>query len=165
MKFTMIFVTVGTDHAFDRLMKAVDKWAANHGRHDLYAQIGHDGWEPTFIPFCNMMPHAEVLDHIRSSSLVISHAGMGTILTALHFQKSILVMPKLATLGEHRNEHQTATCRKLQALPGVNVAFDDHELIDRLNQAESLTKPSCEREFSDEVFLMKIRKFIFCDEI
>ena len=36
----MIFVTVGTQLAFDRMIKAVDEWAGARGRTDVFAQVG-----------------------------------------------------------------------------------------------------------------------------
>jgi hypothetical protein len=36
----MIFVTVGTQGQFDRLIRTVDEWADARGRTDLFAQTG-----------------------------------------------------------------------------------------------------------------------------
>jgi hypothetical protein len=33
----MIFVTVGTQGQFDRLIRTVDEWAGGHGRTDVFA--------------------------------------------------------------------------------------------------------------------------------
>ena len=55
----MIFVTVGTDQPFDRMVKVVDAWAAEYGRTDLFAQIGEGGWEPPSIPFSNFLSPVE----------------------------------------------------------------------------------------------------------
>ena len=35
----MILVTVGSQEPFDRLIIAVDEWAASSGRSDVFAQI------------------------------------------------------------------------------------------------------------------------------
>ncbi len=37
-------------------------------------------------------------------------------------------MPRRASLGEHRNEHQLATARKMDELKFVNVAYDEQQL-------------------------------------
>ena len=47
---------------------------------------------------------------------IVAHAGMGTILTALEIGKPLLVMPRRAALGEHRNDHQLATARRFADL-------------------------------------------------
>ena len=47
----MIFITVGTDLPFDRMIRALDDWAGASGRRDIFAQIGEGGWEPKNIEF------------------------------------------------------------------------------------------------------------------
>lgn len=133
----MLFVTVGTDQPFDRLMKVVDAWARERDRRDVFAQIGHGGWRPEFIPHAEFLDPVEFKRHFAQADIIIAHAGMGTILSALNAGKPILVMPKRASLGEHRNEHQLATARRLLELGRINVAFDEVELrrqLDRIGE-------------------------------
>ncbi len=135
----MIFITVGTDLPFDRMMKVIDQWAGETGRKDVFAQIGEGGWQPKHIPFVEFLEPTEFKKRFAESTLIIGHAGMGTILSALLHGKPILVMPKKASLGEHRNEHQTATAKRMMALGNVNVAFDEAELrakLDRVNELQ-----------------------------
>jgi UDP-N-acetylglucosamine transferase subunit ALG13 len=134
----MILVTVGTDKPFDRMMKVVDRWAAERGRKDVFAQIGEGGWEPKHMPFVNFFEPVEFKQRFAAANLIIGHAGMGTILSALLHGKPILVMPKLARLGEHRNEHQTATAKRMMELGNVNVAFDEAEMFAKLDIVDSL---------------------------
>lgn len=156
----MIFITVGTDHSFDRLVKAVDQWAATHERHDFYAQVGRHAWKPNFIPFVEMMPHAELLDCIQSAELIISHAGMGTILSAIKFRKKIIVLPKQAKLGEHRNDHQMATCRRLLNHSIANIAFTESEIFQMLEHPESLIISADSIPRSNNSLIEGIRNFI-----
>ena len=58
---------------------------------------------------------------------------MGTILTALELGKPLLVMPRRAALGEHRNDHQLATVRRFAELGSVEVALDESELALKLD--------------------------------
>jgi len=134
----MIFVTVGTDQPFDRMVKVVDAWAAECGRTDIFAQIGDGGWEPKSIRFANFLTPVEFKEYFSAARVIIAHAGMGTILTALHHGKPILVMPKLARLGEHRNEHQLATARRMMSMGNVTVAFDEAELREKLDHIDEL---------------------------
>ena len=63
----MIFVTVGTDQPFDRMLKVVDQWAAERGRTDLFAQIGGGGWEPRSIPFTNFLSPPEFKERLLTA--------------------------------------------------------------------------------------------------
>ena len=67
---------------------------------------------------------------------MISHAGMGSIITALELGKRIIVMPRRANLGEHRNDHQLATAKRLSEQGRIMVAFTEQELVDKLDQLQ-----------------------------
>lgn len=157
----MILVTVGTDLPFDRMVRVIDEWAHKNGREDVFAQIGEGGWEPKHIRFAHFISPTEFTKYFASASVIISHAGMGTILSALFHGKPILVMPKKASLGEHRNEHQLATARRMMELGNVNVAFDENELRERLDQLDVLVQPSRIGNYASESLLSGLRGFIF----
>lgn len=156
----MIFVTVGTDLPFDRMVKVIDQWARENERRDVFAQIGEGAWEPEFIEFSHFLEPPEFKRRFNEASLIISHAGMGTILSALLHTKPILVMPKLASLGEHRNEHQSATAKRMRDQCNVNVAFDEDELRERLMHLENLTPPVPIGGFASESLLKGLGDFI-----
>jgi UDP-N-acetylglucosamine transferase subunit ALG13 len=157
----MIFVTVGTDKPFDRMMKVVDRWAGESGRTDVFAQIGEGGWEPQYMPFVNFLEPVEFKTRFAQARLIIGHAGMGTILSALLHGKPILVMPKLARLGEHRNEHQTATAKRMMALGNVNVAFDEQEMLQKLGAVDMLQARNAIPPYASGPLIEGLRNFIF----
>lgn len=157
----MIFITVGTDLPFDRMMKVVDLWAGETGRKDVFAQIGEGGWQPKHIPFVEFLEPAEFKKRFAEATLIIGHAGMGTILSALLHGKPILVMPKKASLGEHRNEHQTATAKRMMALGNVNVAFDEAELREKLDRVDELQGREPIGAHASGGLVDGIREFIF----
>jgi len=156
----MIFVTVGSDLPFNRLVRVVDDWAAERGRTDVFAQIGETGWRPRHIPYCQFLEPAEFQQKIREASVIISHAGMGTILTALSAQRPILVMPRLHALFEIRNEHQLATVRRLQETGAVAVALDEEVLRERLDHLEDVTPPVKISHNSDTQLISALRDYI-----
>lgn len=135
----MILVTVGTDLPFDRMVKVVDRWAGERGRDDVFAQIGEGGWKPRNIPHAEFLDPVEFKKRLAEAKVIVAHAGMGSILTSLHHGKPILVMPKRASLGEQRNEHQLATARRMEELGKVDVAWDEEELAVKLDAIGSLT--------------------------
>lgn len=156
----MILVTVGTDLPFDRMVKVIDDWARRNNRQDVFAQIGEGGWEPEHIRFSNFLEPVEFTRFFKTASVIISHAGMGTILSALHHGKPILVMPKRASLGEHRSEHQVATAKRMKELGNVNVAFDESELRERLDHLDQLAMPRRIGEGASDSLVTGLRNFI-----
>lgn len=156
----MIFVTVGTELPFDRLVRTVDDWARVHGRTDVFAQIGRTRWRPSFIAFAEFLPPAEFNRRFVEATCVISHAGMGTILSALRFEKPLLVMPRRAELREHRNDHQLSTVSRLRDVAKFAAAMDEQELRSALDHIETLAAPGGAGAFAQSELITAIADFI-----
>lgn len=156
----MIFLTVGTQLPFDRLVRIVDEWAGREGRRDIVAQIGPSDFVPKHMKYWQFVSPKEFVEYLSSASLVISHAGMGTILNALGMGKPILVMPRLAKFNEHRNDHQLATARRLQALGRISVAMDEQQMIAHLDALTSLRAGDRIAPYATEELLTCVRNFI-----
>jgi UDP-N-acetylglucosamine transferase subunit ALG13 len=155
----VIFVTVGTQLPFDRLITAVDHWAGAHPGHRVFAQIGPSA-RPRHIESRDFISPAECEQRIRDANVVVAHAGMGTILTALELGTPVLVMPRRAELGEHRNDHQLATARWFADIGSVSVAFDELELASRLAQVEERTGSRQISRYASADFISALRGFI-----
>ena len=156
----MIFVTVGTDQPFDRMLRVIDAWARENNRKDLFAQIGRGAWTPEFIESVEFLEPREFKQRFNEASLIISHAGMGTILSALIQGKPILVMPKRASLGEHRNEHQLSTAHRMLEMDKVSVAFDEEELLARLDYLDAIIPRTPVDPCASGPLIETLRRFI-----
>lgn len=141
----MIFVTVGTQGRFDRLIRAIDEWAGSRGHEDIFAQTGPSDFRPAHIRSAPFVGSEEFRRLAEAASLIVAHAGMGSIITALELGKCILVMPRRADLGEHRNDHQIATARRLSEQGRIFAAMNQselHEKLDQLHNAATLERLS-----------------------
>jgi UDP-N-acetylglucosamine transferase subunit ALG13 len=156
----VIFATVGGQVPFDRLIRAIDAWSAHNENVSIYAQIGDGAYVPTHIDHCKSMSPAEFQDRVRKASLVVAHAGMGTILTSLQLGVPILVMPRNASLGEHRNDHQLATARILEKHGLLSVVMNEDELFGRLDIADDLPAPPRISAVASDGLLNELRKFV-----
>lgn len=123
----MILVTVGMQLAFDRLIRAVDEIAPDLDV-PIIAQTGKGTYKARNIRTMESIAPSEFDGMIRDTSLIVAHAGIGTVLTAQRFRKPILLFPRRAALGEHRNDHQLATVAQLKGRPGVIVAEAEADL-------------------------------------
>ena len=128
----MIFVTVGTQGSFDRMIEAVDAWAKTRGRKDVFAQIG-PGAEPQHLQWARDLSPDMFQQRLEEADAVVAHAGMGTILSALSLGKPVLVMPRLARLGEHRNEHQSDTTERFLAMGRIAAVWGSDEMAPALD--------------------------------
>lgn len=159
----MILVVVGTQLPFDRMTRAVDAWAGLRGRNDVYCQIGPTPWRPAHVQWSEFMRPEEYAERFARATLLVAHAGMGSIIGALEAGKPIVIVPRRASLGEHRNEHQMATAAKFRGRRGVYVADTEAELPGLLDQAGDL--PGGEpigRDASPEL-IERVRGFIWSE--
>ena len=123
---------------FDRLVRAVDQWAASHDRSDVFAQIGATDYVPAHIEWVTTVDPDEFERRIADADVVVAHAGTGTILTALELGTPVLVMPRHAAKLETRNDHQIATAQRFLEMGRVAVAMDEHEMPEKLDQLSGL---------------------------
>jgi UDP-N-acetylglucosamine transferase subunit ALG13 len=156
----MIFATVGTQGQFDRLIRAVDEWAGAHRRDDVFAQTGPSDYHAEHIRTERFIDPTEFRTRVEAASLVISHAGMGSIITALELGKRIIVMPRRASLGEHRNDHQLATAKRFAEQGRIMVALTEQELVDKLDFVQVLDETERLSTQASPRLISTIRDFI-----
>lgn len=120
----MIFASVGSMLPFDRLVKAVDEWAAANPAEKVFLQIGRGEYEPRHAPFTRMMPHTEYRQRLEDCDLFVAHVGMGSILQSLELRKQLLMLPRLAALREHTTDHQLHTAAHFRGFEGLLIVDD-----------------------------------------
>jgi UDP-N-acetylglucosamine transferase subunit ALG13 len=155
----MIFLTVGTQFAFDRLVKAVDQvvHAAELGE-EIFAQIGDGSYRPRSFEAVTHLDKDRFDDCMQKASAIISHAGMGTITMALDHRKSLLVMPRRKKYGEVVNDHQVAIAKKYEELGHLLVAYDESGFLEKLRQLKDFVP--LEREAQCEAVIERISSYL-----
>lgn len=138
----MIFVTVGTQLPFERLVGAVDEWAARQSpRPDVLAQVGGGRVDYPHIRCVRTLDGRAYADAIAGARLLVAHAGTGSILTALDGGVPVILLPRDAVRGEHRDDHQMQTARQMERMGLVTVAWSEHDLASLIDR-EMATPPS-----------------------
>lgn len=157
----MIFVTVGHQMPFDRLIRAMDEWAQRTGRTDVFAQIGKASYRPRHFQAVEHLTPEEFQQRMEQASGIVGHAGTGTIIAALQLGKPLLVMPRLSRFGETRNDHQLPTAQHFASAGRILAAFDEAELMTKMNELESFSpRASIDGRASPEL-IARIREFAF----
>jgi UDP-N-acetylglucosamine transferase subunit ALG13 len=156
----MIFVTVGGHMPFDRMVTVVDEWAGARRRTDVFAQIGPTEQHPRNIEWAHFLQPRDFRKKIETARIVVAHAGMGTIITALEFGKPVLVMPRRADLHEHRSQHQFSTAKSLQEQGKIAVAFDEAELRLKLDTLDGMEGTERIASRASSELLEAVRRFI-----
>lgn len=158
----MIFVSVGTQLPFERLIKGMDEWTRLHPGQTVFAQIGDTVYRPRFMETVRKLTPSEYLQRFEKATVVVSHAGMGTIITGLENAKPMILMPRQTKLGEHRNDHQVGTAEKFANFELIDIVHTPAELHDaltaRIQQVRS--KHSSAQVKTSPELLARLRSFV-----
>jgi len=124
----MIFATVGSSPVgFARMMQALEavppgELTVQHGPAPAPpGAIGHD-----FLPF------GRIVDLMRTADVVVSHAGVGSIMCALQAGHLPIVFPRYERFGETVDDHQAELAAALAARGTVIVASNGQELLEAI---------------------------------
>ena len=137
----MIFVTLGTqDKHFDRLLKAVYKLETDE---KIVAQIGSTEFKSSkpedkfeIRKFLSNEEFEKCMDEAR---VVITHAGVGTIIYGLKKHKKMIVAARLKKYGEHVNDHQLQILQTF-ASEGYIIPLENFDDLPKLLEMEFTPK-------------------------
>lgn len=130
----MIFVTVGTNEAlFDRLLRALDGLGTAD---ELLVQHGPSSIRPAGARCVDYLDYDEIVAAMRKADVVVTHAGVGSVMTALMNGKRPVVMPRLRRHGEAVDDHQLEFARSLATTGLVRLVEDPADLPDALEGLE-----------------------------
>lgn len=128
----MILVTLGTqDKTFVRLLDEIDK-LINKGiiQDKVIVQAGFTKYSSDNMEIFDLIPQDEFNNLMSKADLVITHGGVGNIISALEKNKKVIAVPRLAKYGEHINDHQTQIIAKFNDL-GYIIGLQDVDELDR----------------------------------
>lgn len=155
----MIFVAVGTQFPFDRLIQYMDEWAANNDE-KVIAQISEGNYKPQHIEWHKFLDGEQYNKNIREASVFVSHAGMGNIISAREQQTPIIVMNRQFKLGEHRNDHQADGIKWMGKLDGVYTASTKEQLFEHLDNINSLQTAAADNPVGSPELTQYLADFI-----
>ena len=155
----MIFLTVGTQFPFDRLVRAIDNIIGDGLLSEtVFGQIGENACRPGNFEAVATMEKADFDKYVQDSSAIIGHAGMGTITMALDNNKPLLVLPRLRRFGEVVNDHQVGIARRFSELGHILAADNVEDLPDGIRRLDGFVpKP---RKAAPNAVADRIRLFL-----
>lgn len=149
-------VTVGTERfPFSRALEQVLP-ALPAGVESLI-QTGNTPWTQQGYPTTAWVPGDELLRAVREADLVVTHAGVGSVLTALRAGKHPVLIPRLAAYGEHVDDHQLELATLLEKRGLATVVSPGQDLEEVLLDAAGKTTVRCTLP-SEDMLLRLIRR-------
>jgi UDP-N-acetylglucosamine transferase subunit ALG13 len=119
-----VVVITGTDHhPFDRIVSWTNEWLGQHPEQvgGFFVQWGSASARPA-CPGARFLGVGELADLLDQADVIVCHGGPSTIAKAWARGRMPIVVPRLASLGEHVDDHQTDFCEKFAALGRIALA-------------------------------------------
>lgn len=161
----MILVLLGTqNNSFHRLLEEIEKNVENENIiEEVVVQAGYTKFEPKTtkqpIKIFNTIPKKDLDELIEQSNLVISHGGVGSMVTANQKGKKVIAVPRLKKFGEHVNDHQVETIEIFAQRGYVMPIKDVAELEQALKGINNFTPTKYQRDEKSNIIGI-IEKFI-----
>ena len=139
----MILITLGTqDKKFYRLLEAVQKQIDNKTIKDkVVVQAGcSSDFKTKDMEIFDLIPMDDFDRLINECDILITHGGVGSIITGLKNNKKVIAAARLEKYGEHTNDHQLQIIDNFSN-SGYILKLDDFDKLGELLKNIGKFKP------------------------
>lgn len=135
----MILVMLGTQkNSFHRLLeeiqKCIDKGIITD---EVIVQAGSTKFESKDMKIFNLMSNAKLKKLVKEADLIITHGGVGSIVTALKEGKKVIAVPRYHIYDEHVNDHQLQIVQTFDGQGFIKGAVNVADLPKLLKKIDS----------------------------
>ena len=104
----MILVMLGTqNNSFERLLKKMDELIEKKVIDEkVIVQSGYTNYESKNMRIFDLIPQEELERYQEQADLIITHGGVGSIVSSIKKGKKVIAIPRLHRYHEHVNDHQ-----------------------------------------------------------
>ncbi len=161
----MILVLLGTqNNSFHRLLEEIEKNIENGNiKEEVVIQAGYTKYESKTekqkVKIFDTIPKEELEKLIEEANLVISHGGVGSMITANQKGKKVIAVPRKKKYHEHVNDHQIYTVEAFARKRYVIGVKDVENIGNALKQVETF-EPVIYNKDDNSSIIQIIEKFI-----
>ena len=153
----MILVSLGTqDKEFSRLLLMIQKLVdENLIKEKVIVQAGYTKFKTDTMEvfdYVSMDKFSELLDEC---DLLITHGGVGTIMSALKLKKPVIACARLAKFHEHHNDHQCEIIEAFEKQGYLIKCDEEHSLKECLQQAKEFRSKEIISNNSNFISILK----------
>ena len=106
----------------------------------------------------NLIEQNKFNELIEQANIIITHGGVGSIVTAVKLGKKVIAVPRLRKYGEHVNDHQIQIVETFSKQGFIKGIKDISELKETLKNIDTFTPNKLESNTENIVNI--IRQFI-----
>ena len=129
----MILVLLGTqNNSFHRLLEKMDE-LINKGiiNEKVIVQSGYTNYESKNMRVFDLIPQEELERYQEQADLIITHGGVGSIVSSIKKGKKVIAIPRLHKYNEHVNDHQKEIVEYFND-KGYIIGIDNVEQLEKV---------------------------------
>lgn len=104
----MILVLLGTqNNSFNRLLCEIEKLIKQEViKEEVIVQAGYTKYKSENMKIFDLIPKQELEEYQNQARIIITHGGVGSIISSIEKKKKVIAVARLHEYGEHVNNHQ-----------------------------------------------------------
>lgn len=134
----MILVLLGTqNNNFSRLLEEIEKCIKNKKiNEDVIVQAGYTKFKSEYMKIFDLIPGAKLEELQDKANVIITHGGVGSIVSSIKKGKKVIAVPRLHKYGEHVNNHQREIVDMFGAKQYIISCNDVNQLEEALEKVD-----------------------------
>lgn len=132
----MILVTLGTqNNSFHRLLEEIQKCIDKKIiKEEVIVQAGGTKFKSKDMKIFKLVSSKKLNEYIEQASYIITHGGVGSIISAIKKGKKVIAVPRYHKYGEHVNDHQLQIIQTFDGQGFIKGIKDVTELEDAIKE-------------------------------
>ena len=159
----MILVLLGTqNNSFHRLLEKIEELIEKKLITErVIVQAGYTKYESKNMQIFDLIPQEELERYQEKADLIITHGGVGSIVSSIKKGKKVIAVPRLHEYQEHVNNHQKQIIeyfREKNYILGIQDVEELEQALEKINEYKF--KAYTEEENGNKKMLNIIKEFI-----
>ena len=132
----MILVMLGTqNNSFHRLLEEIQKCIDNKLiDEEVIVQAGATKFKSKDMKIFKLVSTKRLNEYVDNASYVITHGGVGSIVSCIKKGKKVIAVPRYSKYGEHVNDHQLQIIQTFDSQGFIKGIKDISELEEAIKE-------------------------------
>lgn len=154
----MILVLLGTqNNSFHRLLEKIDELIEKKVIDErVLVQSGYTKYESKNMRIFDLIPQEELEMYQEKADLIITHGGVGSIISSIKKGKKVIAVPRLHQYQEHVNDHQKQIVESFDKKGYIMGIKGVEELEDAIIRIQTFTPVKYENKEQSNLKMLKI---------
>lgn len=137
----MILVLLGTqNNSFHRLLEEIEKNIEDGTiKEEVIVQAGYTKFKSDRMKIMDLMSKEQLEQFQDEADLIITHGGVGSIISSIEKEKKVIAVPRMHEYGEHVNNHQKEIVKDFNDkgyIIGIEKVEDLKQAIEKIKDFE-----------------------------